>query len=57
MHNHSAIKVFFDGFLSIFRFGNLSIETYKNKDIVTYFNIIESDLNTSYKNFIEYDRN
>lgn len=49
MLNNQIFQSFCSGFMSVFRFGNLSIKPLKTLETVEYFCHIENDINKSYQ--------
>ena len=49
MFDKQTFQRFFLGFLSVFRFGAVTIKQVKSSDVAKYFCRIENDINRSYQ--------
>jgi|TARA_B110000503_G_C7157871_1_gene418154 hypothetical protein len=57
MFNNQMFQGFVSGFLSVFRLGTVPIKYVQTLDIAEYFCKIENDINKSYQELKEHERN
>ena len=57
MFNNQMFRCFVSGFLSVFRLGTVPIKHVQTLDIAEYFCKIENDINKSYQELKEHERN
>ena len=57
MFNNQMFQRFFSGFLSVFRLGSVPIKHVQPLEIAEYFCRIENDINKSYQELKEDERN
>ena len=57
MFNNQMFQCFVSGLLSVFRLGTVPIKYVQTLDIAEYFCKIENDINKSYQELKEHERN